>query len=301
MTTVHLDPEAWERKCRIVRIVLFSALAACVTAVALFLLIRNVIVPAARYAQAEKALAGGDTVGAVERFVSAGDFRDARSRAAQLAFGLQEDPSIEEAFRSANVGDVIVFGSYEQDNRTGTGAEPIEWIVLSKENGILTLMSVYVLDCVPYNDIQTDVTWEKSTLRVWMNDTFYNTAFTDSEKALILTSRIKNGSNPASSVPGGRNTVDKVYALSFDDLISIAQKDRAFDVYGIYASPTPYAVFRGTAKHSDYHTACWWFRTPGKGRDQAMYVDMSGSPLHSSRVAASDYGARPVIRVFAGG
>lgn len=33
-------------------------------------------------------------------------------------------------FVNANVGDIVKFGSYEQDNNTENGAEPIEWQVL---------------------------------------------------------------------------------------------------------------------------------------------------------------------------
>ena len=42
---------------------------------------------------------------------------------------------------SYNVGDVFTFGRFEQDGRTGNGAEPIEWIVLDKQNGKILVIS----------------------------------------------------------------------------------------------------------------------------------------------------------------
>ncbi len=44
------------------------------------------------------------------------------------------------------VGDVIYFGSYEQDNNLSNGKEEIEWIVLAKENRKALLISKYALD-----------------------------------------------------------------------------------------------------------------------------------------------------------
>ena len=49
------------------------------------------------------------------------------------------------------VGSSVYFGSYEQDNDTEDGAEPIEWLVLAVDNDKALLLSRYALDCQPYN------------------------------------------------------------------------------------------------------------------------------------------------------
>ena len=36
--------------------------------------------------------------------------------------------------KSANVGDYVVFGSYQQDSKTSNGKEDIAWLVLAKED-----------------------------------------------------------------------------------------------------------------------------------------------------------------------
>lgn len=67
----------------------------------------------------------------------------------------------------AAVGDIVTFGSYEQDNDLENGMEPVEWYVLDKEDGEATLMSVYLLDWQSYNEDFIDMTWEDCTLRSW--------------------------------------------------------------------------------------------------------------------------------------
>ena len=63
------------------------------------------------------------------------------------------------AARAADVGDIITFGSYEQDNNTLNGKENIEWLVLAKEDDRILVTSKYALDCQQYNTEYTGVTW----------------------------------------------------------------------------------------------------------------------------------------------
>ena len=75
-------------------------------------------------------------------------------------------------FSNASVGSTIFFGSYEQDNNKSNGKEDIEWIVLAQNGTNVLVISKYALDCQPYNTKNTDTTWEKSSLRKWLNETF---------------------------------------------------------------------------------------------------------------------------------
>lgn len=84
------------------------------------------------------------------------------------------------------VGNTIYFGSYEQDNNLDNGNEPISWRILSVDYGRALLLSEYVLEAKPYNETQEAVTWENCTLRAWLNDEFYNTAFDYEQKKSIV-------------------------------------------------------------------------------------------------------------------
>ena len=92
--------------------------------------------------------------------------------------------------QNVEVGDVIKFGSYEQDDDTSNGKEEIEWIVLEKDNASILLISKYGLDCQPFYTSLTDVTWETCSLRTWLNGTFLNTYCSSSSLAVSINAEI---------------------------------------------------------------------------------------------------------------
>lgn len=86
-----------------------------------------------------------------------------------------------EKLKSAQIGDFIFFGEYEQDNDIDNGREDIEWLVLDKVENKILVVSKMGLDAKPYNDENKKVTWENCTLRTWLNEDFLNEAFDEKE------------------------------------------------------------------------------------------------------------------------
>ena len=84
------------------------------------------------------------------------------------------------------IGHTVLFGSYEQDNNLGNGKEPIEWIILKVDNERAYLLSRYALDNGAYKKGKKVYLWEQSELRRWLNETFYNNAFSEDEKILLV-------------------------------------------------------------------------------------------------------------------
>lgn len=82
---------------------------------------------------------------------------------------------------SVPVGSIVTFGTYEQ---TYAG-EPIEWIVLRSEGGVLKLMAKYVLECRQMSS-SNSTPWKNTKMYRWLQDTFYYNAFTDRERQYIL-------------------------------------------------------------------------------------------------------------------
>lgn len=203
----------------------------------------------------------------------------------------------------AKVGDVVLFGSYEQDNITSNGAETIPWYVLDKDGDKLLLMSVYLLDHVPYQEDYEAIAWEGCTLRQWMNVEFYNRAFTKSEKKYIQTSYLENADNPYYGTTGGSNTEDKVFALSLEEAEQYFGVAEDYGFYWISASPT-----LSVAKVTEYAEASgvwvygngngwWWLRSPGGTLEQAAcvgyesgFVDVGGE-----KVGYPSQTARPAL------
>ena len=64
----------------------------------------------------------------------------------QIAAAETAQAKAQNPYAGLQVGDMIEFGSYEQDNNEANGTEPIEWRVLDVSDGNPLLISVYGLD-----------------------------------------------------------------------------------------------------------------------------------------------------------
>lgn len=180
----------------------------------------------------------------------------------------------EEAFAgipSCAAGDIIVFGSYEQDNDEENGEEGIQWLVLDTEGENALLISRYGLDAQPYGDSGEAVTWENSALRRWLQGTFCQSAFSEAEREAIVPVTNANPDNARYGTEGGNDTVDTVFALSIEEAEAYFP-DRDDN---LWAEATPYAAEQG-AYVADNGFSPWWLRSPGdhnEGGFCAAYVD----------------------------
>lgn len=55
--------------------------------------------------------------------------------------------------------------------------EKIKWKVLQNDGNTLFVASDKALDCKNYHNKEEEITWEGSSIRRWLNDSFYDTAF----------------------------------------------------------------------------------------------------------------------------
>ncbi len=166
--------------------------------------------------------------------------------------------AIPAASAQVNVGDIITFGNYEQDNDLTNGDEPIEWQVLAAEEARVLVISKYGLFTMPFNTQLSDVTWETSFLRAWLNVEFYSGAFNESEQGRILQVTLKNPDNPEYGTAGGNDTADCIFLLSIDEAEEyfVSDTDRQ-------CRATAYAEANGAYVDSDSGYSWWWLRTPG--------------------------------------
>lgn len=203
----------------------------------------------------------------------------------------EQDTPLEEA----KIGDVVIFGAYEQDNNWFNGKEPIEWIVLDKEDGRVLLLSQYVLDSKPYHEDNVDITWEGCSLRGWLNSKFYKTAFNQKQQKQIMETLIVNSDNLKGDTPtpGGNSTYDKIFLLSLDEI----GKYTGTDTERI-AHPTLYAHEEGCSYCNDSESANWWLRSPGPDAYSAAYVYDDGVVGGGGDdVCRDDIGVRPALLV----
>lgn len=184
------------------------------------------------------------------------------------------------------VGNYVTFGTYPQ-TALGNDQTPIEWLVLARDGRQALLISRYGLDAKPYNIKLSSTTWEKCTLRTWLNDTFLNKAFSLTEQTAILTTDVDNSKQQCYSGwnPSRENdTKDKVFLLSY------AEANKYFGIQYVgtnvasqkaRVAPTAYIegkiyTYNESKTIDGQNAGTWWLRSPGKKSLDASVTTASG-------------------------
>lgn len=189
------------------------------------------------------------------------------------------------------IGDIVTFGTYEQDNNRRDGAEDIQWIVLDQQDNRVMLISRYCLDCKPYHDTLESINWEYCSLREWLNDAFFNTAFTEEEQARIFVMTNENPEHDLAKTSSGRTTIDRVSILSREEAETLFT-----NVTERIAAPTQYAKANGAYLNSETNAGWWWLRTTSFLNDHVTYTtSLGGVSVEGREVTRTDAGVRPVI------
>ena len=88
---------------------------------------------------------------AMTLFDELGSYKAANEQFAQL---LEANPELSIQF--ASPGEIVAFGHYEQDGDTKNGKEPIEWILLGKDEENAMLVSKCIIDAKPLVEIENE-------------------------------------------------------------------------------------------------------------------------------------------------
>ena len=154
--------------------------------------------------------------------------------------------------------------SYQDDNGYYTDTvywfkwEPIKWRILTESDGKAMILSELMLDSQRYSGLYN---YANSTIRAWLNDTFYNTAFGALQQAIIETTEVDNSvySTGNSSNPYAcQNTFDKVFLLSYREAVNSS--------YGMTSKTrqkqgSDYCKAQGSYTYSNGN-GNWWLRSP---------------------------------------
>ena len=169
--------------------------------------------------------------------------------------------------------------------------EPIKWRVISTGKNTYELFSEFTLDVGTFfSGIDGDLSareidgktiyannYKYSDVRNFLNNVFYNTAFSNNEKEIIQTTLIDNSSKTGldfnkdmdPTAYACEDTLDNVYLLSYKDYQNkkINKQGRATD----------YAIAKGcwVQKSGSYKcNAFWWLRTPNPAYPDVTWFDM---------------------------
>lgn len=183
----------------------------------------------------------------------------------------------------AKIGDCISFGKYYQKKGIAVKDE-IQWIVLDMKDNKVLVISKCSLDCKPYNTPLKKITWEKCSLRNWLNTNFITEAFNTDERNCICETMVTADKNPGCRTNPGKDTKDKVFILSCPEVKKYFQTK---DIRK--CKPTEYAKNNGNG-------CCWWLRSPGRNQYTADYVDYYGDiPGCGNSVDRDEHAVRPAM------
>ncbi len=173
--------------------------------------------------------------------------------------------------------------------------EPIKWRIVKSDSNKALLIADVVLDVQKFNASQSQKTvdgktvyssnYEHSDLRQWLNESFFNTAFTSTQQSLINTYAVDNGAETTysdSCIYYSNTTFDKVFLFSYQDFKSEAYgfnySVTAKDAKRIRIS-TDYSRALGcmSIEQETFGNGTYWLRSPAADEGNifvsAMYSD----------------------------
>ena len=172
------------------------------------------------------------------------------------------EEAISQQFIGLKAGDKVTMGYYEQDGDTDNFREPIEWTIIAvdKKKNQALLLSDFGLDGVSYGETMNPdeyaregISWENSHLRGWLNDDFYGSSFSDSEKERIVEATLKTSDKAKTP-----STTDKLFVLSKAEANQYLKKASAMACALTEYSKNTLRVEQGAETEDGY--CLWWLR-----------------------------------------
>ncbi|MBE7064743.1 MAG: hypothetical protein E7384_02870 [Ruminococcaceae bacterium] len=185
------------------------------------------------------------------------------------------------------LGDKVTIGKFDQDGNQDNGAEPISWTVVYMKSGKAVILADTILDMMAFSN--GEASWAGSSLRAWLNDTFYKSAFSDAEKSFIDHKRLIT---MRADKQGFEKTEDYVYVLSDTEAKGYS------DNFSESAKPSAVAAKKGLFT-DDKGYGYWWLRAPGHDASHVAYTNPDGS-IYSAGCKSSYAlmgGVRPAVQI----
>lgn len=217
------------------------------------------------------------------------------------------------AHERVDLMNTTIFGHWPQN---GAKPEPLEWIILEKtENEILLLCKYsietkgFIFDFYNESHEYRNCLWEYSDLRHWLNEEFYQEAFDEYQKDVILTTEIKTMCNDTESLDVFEN---KVFLLSEEQVnLYLTTPELRKGIRTINAANASDVLVSDRGKQENIP---WWIlphiergnysintgKDKGKQFSYVAYPQMvfdQGIQYHGRNVYHKDWSVRPAIRL----
>ena len=255
---------------------------------------KNDVIVANKYDRAIKLINAGD-YRAADTLLDGLSYRDSEEKIQSMK---SQHPQI--FLAGADVGDTVTFGTYEQNNNYSDGNESIEWIVIDKQEDKIMVVSKCIIAMQPFNTTnEGHISWEKCTLRKWLNNDFLNEAFSDAEKKLISDTTVSNTEYLARGFSYSTTdylTTDKVFLLGENERDMLSSVDA---LKGI-GTDSVIALFGDVAnRDSSDFKFLWWLRTTWEDavdcRASVVYGASYDEHKHDTYNVEESAGVRPAM------
>lgn len=235
-----------------------------------------------RSEEADRLYQQGAYLEALPYLLSVGD-KESRKKADEIS---------KDMIISAQKGDTVYFGAYEQDGNLNNDKEPIEWKVIEKQDGNLLLLSVYALDAKKFSGSSDEIYWKDSEIRTWLNDSFMREAFSDDNRSLILQSSIICDyylEDEGTSIQESGEVFDNIFLFGLEDVMGYRLDDE------ILVCKTSEYVRKNGIRTG---ICCWWLRSANMNRDHTSQIIRTDGSISDSSYTQLN-GVRPALWVRA--
>ena len=175
-------------------------------------------------------------------------------------------------------------------------AEPIAWRVITESNGTAIIVCESVIANGAFGVDTND--YAASAMRTWLNGAFYQSAFQNAEKALILTTQVDNSieSTGHDKVEYAcENTQDNIFLLSYAEATNPQYGFSSNDDRSLRASD--YSLATGVFVNSEGN-GYWWLRSPASRYEYyARLISGGGGSSYANNVDCIYYGIVPVLQI----
>jgi hypothetical protein len=142
----------------------------------------------------------------------------------------------------------------------------------------MLIISEKVLEERAYHRTETEITWENSDIRAFLNGEFLE-RFSADDRARIMHTNVVNSNNPEHETDGGNDTTDRVFLLSIEEVESHFTDDNSRN-----------------ALDNNGNAWWWWLRSPGSSSsDAARVLTGGGVTAGGGNVNNSIGGVRPAM------
>ena len=183
--------------------------------------------------------------------------------------------------------------------------EPIRWRILSEENGEAFLLCDSIIANQRFAENSNN--YAESEIRTWLNSTFYDTAFSELAKSLILITVVDNSAESANPHDDSKywnngvnkyaceNTSDKVFLLSEEE---VTNSSYGFEMYTSDKArvmiTSDYSRATG-AQMNDNGIGWWWLRSPSYEGSQIARGNIGDGQVQRISVYTPREGVVPAL------